>query len=150
MKKAYDIGQVLFVVLAKSKKVYPVKVVEVITKRTLSGEAVEYMLQAGSDPATKVSLDTLEGEVFESVEKVQTVLNERAKAQIVRLVTAAAEKANEWYGQKTPVFEPVTPLEDVGEVDDDGRVLMKLDDGTVVRAKLPSTVIADLQASIGS
>ena len=50
----YQIGQILFVVLAKKNQVYPMRIVEVITKKSLKGEEVKYLLQAGSDPATRL------------------------------------------------------------------------------------------------
>jgi uncharacterized protein YggE len=94
----YAIGQVLFIVLSKKNQVYPMQVVEVITKRMLNGEEVSYVLQAGADKATKITLDQVEGEVFDTHEKARKTLTQRATSQINKLVDVAISKAGEWYG----------------------------------------------------
>jgi hypothetical protein len=65
----YSIGQVLFVILSKKSQVYPMQVIETITKRTLNGEEVSYVLQAGAEKSSQITLDKVEGEVFDSAEK---------------------------------------------------------------------------------
>jgi len=95
---AYTIGQVVFAVLNKKSQVYPMRVIEVITKKTLSGEDVKYLLQAGADKSSTIMLDQVEGEIFDFAERARTELIKRATAQINRLVDNANVKAREWYG----------------------------------------------------
>lgn len=137
----YQIGQVIFVVLAKKNHVYPMQVVEVITKKSLKGEEVKYVLQAGSDKKSTVILDQLQGEVFKSAEEARTTLVKRATSQISKLVTMAVAKSKEWYG--TIENEQVIPtlMEDhpsPQEDDEDEEPSVTLPDGTIAKVKLPS------------
>ena len=148
----YTIGQVLFVVLAKKNQVYPMQIIEVITKKTLRGEEIKYLLQAGSDKKTTVMLDEIDGEVFESAEKVRTVLAQRASSQINKLVQVAVQKSQEWYDAAVPP-QSINDLPDLdvgapvkeatravahAEADDEMKVM--LPDGTLAKVKLPEAV----------
>jgi len=139
----YSIGQVLFVVLSKKNQVYPVQIVETITKKTLQGEEVSYVVQAGVDKSTKVTLDKVEGEVFESSEKARKTLTQRATMQINKLVDLAISKSNEWYGSS----EQAQTIHDLPDLvakslpakndDGDEATTVEMPDGSVVRVKLP-------------
>lgn len=95
----YSVGQVLFVILKSENRVYPMQVIEEITKKTLGGEEISYMVKAGSgdDPKTKMLITEVSGEIFDSASKARGALTERATSVINRLVDVAVQKANEWY-----------------------------------------------------
>lgn len=93
----YKVGQVLFVVVKKESKVYPMQVIEEITKRTLQGEEMTYMVQAGTDPRSVLAINDIDGEVFDSAEKARATLVDRATRSIGRLVDIAIQKSKEWY-----------------------------------------------------
>lgn len=139
----YSIGQVLFVVLSKKNQVYPMQVVETITKRTLRGEEVSYVLQAGSDKSSKVTLDTVDGEIFDSAEKARTTLVQRATVQINKLIDVAKNKSSEWYGvEEQP--QTINDLPDLltspskREEDVESDVSMvEMPDGSLVKVRLP-------------
>lgn len=94
---SYRIGQVLYVVLSKEAKIYPMQVTEIITKRTLEGEVTTYMVRGGPSTDETLSIEQIEGEIFDSAAKVQKSLLERATAGIGSRVEAAVAKAHEWY-----------------------------------------------------
>lgn len=135
----YSIGQVLFVVLTKKSQVYPMQVVETITKRTLNGEEVSYVLQAGAEKSSQITLDKVEGEVFDSADKARKILTHRANEQINKLVDVAIAKSVEWYGIESQpqtihelpeiVPQPISVEEDVK--------MVTLPDGSVVKVKIP-------------
>lgn len=140
----YVIGQVLFVVLSKKNQIYPMQVIEVITKKTLNGEDVSYVLQAGSDKSNRVSLNQVDGEVFETSEKVRKTLLQRATSQINKLVEVATKKSAEWYGASEDQIQTVKNLPDlvVGEdlsIPQDSEFVQEVSmpDGTIVKVKLP-------------
>lgn len=140
----YTIGQVLFVVLTKKNQVYPMQVVETITKRTLRGEEISYVLQAGSDRTSKVTLDTVDGEIFDSAEKARNTLVQRATLQINKLIDAAVSKSSEWYGldqqpqsiKDLPDLLP-NPVKKDEIVDGDDVSIVTMPDGSVVKVRLP-------------
>lgn len=135
----YTVGQVVYVVLNKKGQVYPMRIIEVISKKTLEGEATQYLLQAGSDSSTSIMMDKLDGEVFLSAEEVQQALIERASSQIKRLVAAAVQKSKEWYLEPQPVAQEIINHGNTINVDQaDDSIKVMLPDGTVANIKMPA------------
>lgn len=93
----YKVGQVLYVILRKEPNVYPMQVVEEITKKTLEGEITTYMVRAGSDPNKVLPITDIDGEIFDSSEKALKTLIERVSRSITVRVEQAVGKAKEWY-----------------------------------------------------
>ena len=116
----YSVGQILFVIMNKKNQVYPMQVVEEITKKTLRGEVTNYVLQGGSSIESTIMLDQVDGEVFDSADEVRRILQARASAQINKLVSAAVDKSKEWYESSQNIeamsgqvqVEPISVLED--------------------------------------
>lgn len=108
----YTVGQILYVILKKETRIYPMQVVEEITKKTLNGETTSYMVRAGNDPKAQILISDIEGEIFESADKAKEVLIERATTNIARLVNNAVQKAQEWYpgSFEAPSDDPLTLL----------------------------------------
>jgi len=94
---SYRVGQILYVVLHKETKIYPMQVVEEVSRKTLEGQAVTYMVRGGPSAGEPVAIDRVEGEFFDSAAKVQRALLERATSGINTMVEAAVAKAQEWY-----------------------------------------------------
>ena len=131
---SFFVGQILFVVLNKKSQVYPMLVVEEITKKTLQGEDTNYVLHGGADSSSTVLLTQVDGEIFESAEEARNSLVAKATEQIDRIVLTAINKSKEWYSQaineqKSTVHE----LPPTVNLQDDTTVL--LPDGTVARIK---------------
>ena len=123
------------------------QVVEVITKKSLKGEEVKYVLQAGSGSST-VMLDQVDGEIFDSAEKARKILVQRATQQINRLVDNAVKKSVEWYKsiEKEQDVQSIEDLPDLSSKEDvplqvrEESASVVLPDGTVAKVKLPSVV----------
>lgn len=94
---SYRVGQVLYVILAKETRIYPMQVVEEVTKKTLEGTTNDYLVRGGPTTSETLSIDQIEGEIFDSAAKVQKTLLERATSGITALVETAMAKAHEWY-----------------------------------------------------
>lgn len=142
----HKIGQVLFVVLNKKSQIYPMQVVEIITKKSLQGEDIKYLLQGGASKTSTVLLNEVDGEIFDSAEKARQVLVKRATSQINKLVDAALAKSKEWYGSDVSLFEtPKTgdvsdmmeqfAINSDGDLDDDRPTVM-LPDGTLAKVSV--------------
>lgn len=144
---SYRVGQVLYVVLQKQTTVYPMQVVEEITKKTLEGTVTDYVLQAGNQ-TDKILLKDIQGEVFETPEKTKKVLIERVSKQIERLVETATKKAHEWYPTGTVSHTETikTPIPNLDQIDpqssdEDDTPQLELPNGTTVRVKLPEILM---------
>lgn len=129
----YSVGQVIYVILSKKGQVYPMRIIEEITKKTLKGEVTNYVAQAGADLTTTILLDQIEGEIFVTANEAKKILIERATAQIEKIVDNAVNKAAEWYSEKNhnddvEIHELPQPKEEYPTV--------KLPDGSVARLKI--------------
>ena len=125
---------------SKQTTVYPMQVVEEITKRTLNGVETDYVLKAGTSDEKLISHKEIQGEIFETVDKARAVLTDRATRSVARLVDAAHKKAREWY----PTAFPERVVQHVQEEDtfqEDNSPMTEgvvtLEDGTIARVKLP-------------
>jgi hypothetical protein len=130
---AYRVGQILFVILNKKMQVYPMMVVEEITKRTMQGEQTNYVLQGGSDSSSTILLDKVDGEIFESADEAKYVLTSRATSQIERLVDTAVEKAEQWYSEKDK--DDVQQVSESLPEEQKENVEVQLPDGTIAKLK---------------
>lgn len=128
----YRVGQVLFVVLNKKMKVFPMMIVEEIVKRTMHGEDVNYVLQGGSDTSTTILLNQVDGEIFESADEAKYVLTSRATTQIEKLVDSAVSRASEWYENGTKTAHQDEP--DIMTLPQE-QIKVTLPDGTIANLK---------------
>ena len=129
-----SVGQVLFVVLNKKNQVYPMLVVEEISKKTLQGVEVNYVLQGGSDPTSTVLLTQVDGEVFETSEDARNTIVDRATAQIDKLISVAVTKSKEWYpsAYNLTAQQPAAFIPD-GDVE---HAVVHLPDGKIAKIKM--------------
>jgi hypothetical protein len=93
----YAVGQVLYVVLNKEMRVYPMQIIEEIIKKTLTGEETNYVVRGGTDPKAQLMMTDVDGEIFDSAEDARMMLIDKATASINALVDSAVRKAREWY-----------------------------------------------------
>lgn len=145
MSYSYNVGQVLFVVLNKKSQVYPMQIVEIIHKKTLQGDDVKYLLQGGTDKGSRVILDEIDGEIFESAEKARTVLVSRATQQVNNIVNLAIKKSREWYGvqseeKQVETIENLPDLNASSVSSDAGPTEVMLPDGSIAKIRLPTAI----------
>jgi hypothetical protein len=108
----YSVGQVIYVILKKEQRVYPMQIVEEITKKTLEGADTTYAVRGGNDPKSQLMISEIDGEIFDSAEKARSALTQRAVESINRLVDVAIQKAKEWYpgSFEAPSDDPLASL----------------------------------------
>lgn len=118
------VGQIVFIVSQKNMSVYPMRVVEAISKQALNKDtSVSYVFEGPPphDGSNRISSTELEGEVFSSADAAHRALTERAHASIAKIVGQARAKASEWFGiepeqvhgQDSPMTEPKLEQEEV-------------------------------------
>jgi hypothetical protein len=142
----YNVGQILYVVLKKDNKVIPMQVYEEITRKTMDGLKIDYVVKVGSDENTTLKISEIEGDIFSSPEEAISILTEKAKSSITKLVSMAQDKAKIWYEMKPAKIERVA-IDSEEEVihfepknNDNDRMKVKLSDGTIANIKLPSSI----------
>lgn len=92
-----SVGQVLYAILKKEMRVYPLRCIEELHKKSLNGETTSYIVRMGNDQDAQLELSEIDGEIFDSPEKARQYLIDTATANINRLVEVATTKAKEWY-----------------------------------------------------
>lgn len=134
----YIVGQIIYVVMQNDVKIHPMQIVEEITKKTIDSSTTNYVVEnVGNDPRHRTLITDIKGEIFDSAEKVQTTLIERATGGIKRHVALAVQRANECFNVKTPKNH--TEKDDMSDNNNDV-VMVTLPDGTNARVKLPTDV----------
>ncbi len=148
----YDVGQVVFVISDKHKRVLPVRVVEQVVRRTLDGETVEYKVQ-GDNRKQTYTLSQIGSNHFSSAEDVRKYMYENATTTIDEIVNEALTVAQSKYAyQETIAGLPLNPQpQEVPEVPPD----IFVDNGATVpedekkaRIKLPDGTYANVNVSI--
>jgi hypothetical protein len=96
--KKYRVGQILYAILNKDVRIYPLQCIEEVHKRTLDGETIAYIVRGGIDQNARMDVSEVDGEIFESIDKAKQWLIEKSTINITKLCEAAAQKALDWYG----------------------------------------------------
>jgi hypothetical protein len=131
---SYKVGQILYVVPTKQTAVYPMQVIEEITKKSLNGVEIDYVLKAGGEDPKTILHREIKGEIFETADKAKMILTDRATKSVHRLVEAAYKKSLEWY--PTTSVQPSQQQNEPIETQSSEHTIT-LEDGTVARIKLP-------------
>ena len=139
----YSVGQILYVVLDQQAVVYPMQVIEEITKRTLAGSGeiaveVDYLLLAGGKNAKHMHLSAVKGEIFESADSARISLVERATVSIGKHIEAALDKARIWYGAENLTSSLVET--DFSMPEESDVAYIDLGDGMKGRVKINNSV----------
>lgn len=147
---SYRVGQVLYVVLRKEPNVYPMQVVEEITKKTLEGEVTSYMLRAGADPTKVLAINDIDGEIFDSADTARKTLNERVAASISARVDQAISKAKEWYpsGFEHASDDPMSLIKKTMTVTDQLAAARQAKQAKQQQQRQPGPELAELQAEL--
>jgi len=93
--QVYDVGHILFLLFERKRQVIPVQVTEQITRKTLSGEKMEYIVTLPNEKRATAELSTLGAQVFYTVEGAQEHMLSSAKNAIDEMVTKTTQIASE-------------------------------------------------------
>ena len=130
--KDLNVGQVVYLCSKKEARVYPALVAEEINKTTLSGKSTSYVVKLPTEDGREVSLDTVDAEVFTSVEQAREKMLEKASAQIDMILKKASELAEIAFNIQPDQADPEISVEgsstqDYATVDLGDGVVGKLD-----------------------
>jgi predicted amino acid racemase len=78
----YEVGQIVYLLIKGEMKVVPVRVVEAITRRSLDGTSVTYMVQFPTKERTVVDLSEVDAEPYSELSRVREVMLERVTTSI--------------------------------------------------------------------
>jgi len=132
----YKIGQVLYVLLNREMSICPVQVVEEITKRSINGENVSYIVKIGKNKET-IPLSEIGGQPFESIEDLRNTLIDRITKTIDVIVSTTLEKANSLYKNIETAPSKESNVNQEIAKDNDEDAILTLPDGTTAKVKMP-------------
>jgi hypothetical protein len=134
----YQVGQVLFIILNKKQQVIPVQVTEQVVRRSLNGEEISYSVSIPSRDENRVhELESIDGEVFDSIEDVRQYMLEQTQHIISTITERALKVAKNRFDYDGPIIPDMGPsLPSVSEKEE---TFAKVDlgDGTMANVKLP-------------
>ena len=144
----YQVGQVLFIILNKKQQVIPVQVTEQVVRRSLNGEEISYSVSIPSRDENRVhELDSIDGEVFDSIDDVRNYMLEQTM-QIIATITDKALKVAknrfDYDGPVMPDIEGVVQSLPKPPKEKEGYAKVDLGDGTLANVKLPDIPLNEI------
>jgi len=93
--QVYDVGHILFLLFERKRQVIPVQVTEQITRKTLEGEKMEYIVTLPNEKRATTELSSLGAQIFHTIEDAQEHMVSSAKSAIDSMVTKTTQIATE-------------------------------------------------------
>ena len=148
----YQVGQVLFIILNKKQQVIPVQVTEQVVRRSLNGEEISYSVSIPNrDGDRALELDSIDGEVFDSIEDVKKTMFEHANYVISTITDKALTIAKKRFD-----YDNLSTSPEISDLDttlmvsgppkdsNDKSVKVKLEDGTIANVKMPDIPLNEI------
>lgn len=138
---SYEVGAVLWIIHTDRPGLMAYRVVEEITKKTLEGEQVQYLVQAATPKSKTVRLETIKGAIYQDSEEAKMKLIENATKAIDGMVVKIQSLVDKNFNgiQQEPEVKVSTPRPKTNKSTKlkEGYQWMDLEDGTRVQVKIP-------------
>ena len=143
----YEVGSVLWIIHTERPGLMAYRVVEEITKKTLEGEQIQYLVQAATSKTNTVKLEQIKGNIYENAEEAKQKMIENATKAIDGMMLKIQRNVDTYFGTQntqedvTPVAKPKkrsprksrTKTEKLKE----GYQWVTMEDGTKAQVKIP-------------
>ena len=139
---SYEVGTVVWIIHTDRPGLMAYRVVEEITKKTLEGEQVQYLVEAATSKSKTVRLETIKGAIYQDSEEAKMKLIENATKAIDGMVVKIQNLVDKNFNglqSETKVkvsTKPKTPPRPDRSLKE-GYQWMDLEDGTRVQVKMP-------------
>lgn len=141
MNFEHDVGDILWIIKSDTPGLLAVQVLEVITKKTLSGTDIQYSVISTNPRGRAVLLSSLKGRVFRELEDAKQALYDGAKNSIDKIVSKVKQSADEAFNAQPPSAQSTEQPQFTQKLvskEDEGEYQTVVMDGKEVRVKLPS------------
>tara|TARA_Y100001938_G_C8082378_1_gene429919 strand:+ start:717 stop:1154 length:438 start_codon:yes stop_codon:yes gene_type:complete len=138
----YEVGTVLWIIRTDRPGLVAYRVVEEITKKTLEGEKIQYLVQPAMPRGKTVQLESIKGRVFLAPEEAKYAMIENATRAIDAIIDKTQNLVNKtFFNQSTPTpaqtpeitQQPVVQPSELKE----GYQWVTMEDGTKIQVKIP-------------
>jgi len=116
------------------------RVVEEITKKTLEGEQIQYLVQAAMPKTKTVRLETIKGNIYEDADEAKMKLIENATRAIDGMAVKIQNAIDKYFTKAETVIETKTKASKKPKSNGklkEGYQWMDLEDGTRAQVKIP-------------
>ncbi len=146
----YSVGQTLFLLARKDKKVIPVRIVEEIVRKTIKEEVVSYNVLLPDKGETVASLSDIDAEVFVSIFDLRQKMINTATSMIDDLINRSRSVAEKKFGyEDKPTFNSVDlsvhedeePVDQASKKKEEDFSNAEVDLGNGLKARVSSSVL---------
>jgi hypothetical protein len=109
--KNYKVGQILYLMKVEQKRVLPVQVVEEVIRTTVDGREKTYSIKFPDKNKTIVDISRINGNLYDSTEKIKKHMIDNAKIAIENMVENAVQLSSIF--EKVVINEKVTTDKEV-------------------------------------
>ena len=102
----YEVGSVLWIIHTDRPGLMAYRVVEEITKKTLEGEQIQYLVQSATPKSKTVRLDQIKGNIYEDSEEAKQKMIENATRAIDGMVVKIQGNVDTYFGSTLLEEEP--------------------------------------------
>jgi hypothetical protein len=96
---SFEVGQILFLLPKKENKIIPVRVVEVVVRKKLNEQSVEYMVEIPNRTRDIVSLSELEAMSFTSEHELRDYMIQNSTNAIEQMIASAKRHSVGAFGE---------------------------------------------------
>lgn len=130
----YDVGQVLYILSKKERRVYPVLVVEELVRRTLDGVVTSYNVKLPDRKGTTLPLETVTDSPYSSHNELRDLLVQTATESINSMINEAVSLGETLAPAGAARAGQAAQVEDAPDEHPED-VFVELPDGTRARLK---------------
>ena len=131
----YKVGQVLYLIGAKTTKIIPIQVIEEVVRTTIDGSDKTYTIQLPDKEKTTSDISAIKGMLFESPDDVSKYMLKNATDAITQMVEMAITLSDTAFESSVTkeknIINDLSLVKDVQREDDDGIIKVDLGDGKV-------------------
>jgi hypothetical protein len=140
-----EVGQIIYILSRKDRKVYPAIIIEEICRKTIEEEAVSYVIRLPDKSKTQVKLEEIDADYFVSIQEVEREMKRAAEEQI-DIILSSALKMTDAFDKS--IKKPVKTIENKNVeyenkkseiTEEDARVMVDLGNG--LQAKFDPRVL---------
>ena len=142
----YEVGSVLWIIRTDRPGLMAYRVVEEITKKTLEGEQIQYLVQSANPKSKTVRLDQIKGNIFEDSEEAKQKMIENATRAIDGMVLKIQGNVDTFFGSTLLEEEDPKPKKQSSrkskktEKLKPGYQWIELEDGSRAQIKIPEVL----------
>ena len=137
----YDVGTVLWIIHRDRPGLVAYRIVEEITKKTLEGEKIQYLVQPATPKTKTVQLESINGRIFLTSEEAKNALIENATRAIDTMIKKTQNLVDKFFSPPESKIEtvPDVPLAVHQQTQPlkEGYQWVTMEDGTKVQVKIP-------------